>query len=87
MGVFEMVVALVFIATLGKTLGEYFRSSRRGLPPAEQSRIQALEAELRSTEERLALTEDRVCDLSEKLVFVEKLLATPDEKGRLRPPA
>jgi hypothetical protein len=86
MGVFEMVVALVFIGTVGKTVSEYFRSSRRGLPPGDETRIRALETELRSAEERLALTEDRVTDLSEKLIFMEKLLSTPEEKGRLRPP-
>jgi hypothetical protein len=87
MGVFEMVVALVFIGTTGKVLAEYFRSSRRALPPGEERRIQHLEAELRSTEERLALTEDRVNDLSDKLGFVENLLANPERKERLRPPS
>jgi hypothetical protein len=86
MGVFEMVVSLVFIGTLGKVAKEYFRSGRRGPAAAEEQRIQVLETELRSAEERLALTEDRVSDLTEKLVFLERLLAEPEGRGRIDPP-
>lgn len=81
-----MVVALVFIATTGKVLSERFRSERRALPPGEERRIQAMETELRAAEERLALTEERVNDLTEKLGFVENLLASPERQERLRPP-
>ncbi len=76
MGPFEMVVLLVLIGTIGKTIQSFAHRPRVG--PGEQNRMQALEAELRSTQERLLLTEDKVADLNEKLGFMEKLLANPE---------
>ena len=84
MGVFEMVVLIVFITTVGKIM----QSRRpRGVDASlVKERIQALEAELRASELRLAQTEERVADLDEKLDFMEKLLAKPaDHPGLARP--
>ena len=82
MGPFEMVVALVFIGTVGKVLQAALATrSPRGLGSAQE--VQALQAELQGQEARLAQTEQQVADLSEKLVFVEKLLAQPERVAEL----
>jgi|GEM_PF-4368540 len=85
MGLFEMIVLLVLIGTAGKVGTALVGRSSRALTTGADRRIQALEAELRAAEERLALTEDRIVDLSEKVSFVENLLDTPDRKVRLPP--
>lgn len=80
MGVFEMVVAIVFIGTAGKLL----RAHLGGKPAVEAGgRVEALEAALRANELRLSQTEDRVAELGEKLVFVENLLGPAAEHARL----
>jgi hypothetical protein len=86
MGVFEMVVLLVFIGTAGKVAVQTLARGSRSIPPGEEQRIRDLETELRAAEDRLALTEDRVTDLSEKLAFMEQLLARPEEAARLPGP-
>lgn len=80
MGVFEMVVAIVFIGTAGKLLRAYV-----GAKPAVEAsgRVEALESALRANELRLSQTEDRVAELGEKLVFVENLLGPAEEHARL----
>lgn len=84
MGVFEMVVLIVFITTAGKIVQS--RRPRGSDASFAKERIQSLEAELRASELRLAQTEDRVAGLDEKLDFMEKLLATPsDHPGLARP--
>lgn len=83
MGVFEMVVAIVFITTVGKAIAS--RGRRRPMVE-DPTRVAALEEALRANELRLAQTEDRVAELGEKLVFVENLLAAPGEASRLGPP-
>lgn len=85
MGVFEMVVLLVFITTAGKLGDQYLKRKGRPMRPEEEGRIRVLEEEVRAAEDRLSLTEDRVSDLSEKLAFVEKLLANPEERSRISP--
>jgi hypothetical protein len=85
MGVFEMVVILVFIGTVGKLGRAFITRSTHGISSGMESKIQALEAELRMNEERLAQTEDRVTDLTEKLSFVENLLARPTSSSSLPP--
>lgn len=85
MGVFEMVVILVFIGTAGKVAQSYFsRPSHRGSDAAE-SRLQALEAEVRTGELRLSQVEERAAELTEKLRFMEDLLAAPRPDARLAP--
>jgi hypothetical protein len=80
MGVFEMVVAIVFIGTAGKVL----RAWVGGKPAVEAgSRVEALEAALRANELRLSQTEDRVTELGEKLAFVENLLGPAEDHARL----
>ncbi len=82
MGVFEMVVAIVFIGTVGKLL----RAHLGGRPAVEAGdRIQALEAALHTNELRLSQAEDRLAELGEKVVFVENLL-TPGESRSPLPP-
>jgi uncharacterized coiled-coil protein SlyX len=85
MGVFEMIVVLVFIVTLGELGKAFISRSHRSITSGSESRINALEAELRVNEERLAQTEERVTDLTEKLRFVENLLAEPPSKSSLPP--
>jgi hypothetical protein len=82
MGVFEMVVAIVFIATAGKVAQAFARSRSAAGPDA---RVPALEEALRTTELRLAQTEERVGELSEKLTFVENLLSAPETPAQLPP--
>jgi hypothetical protein len=83
MGVFEMVVAIVFITTVGKVVAS---AARRRPAEIDTPRVAALEAQLRANELRLSQTEDRVAELGEKLVFVENLLDAPEQASRLAPP-
>lgn len=83
MGVFEMVVAIVFITTVGKVAAG---AVRRRPVEIDTPRVAALEAQLRANELRLSQTEDRVAELGEKLVFVENLLDAPEQASRLAPP-
>jgi hypothetical protein len=84
MGVFEMVVLIVLIGTVGKVA----RAHARGRVPAGTEReIQVLRDALRANELRLGQAEDRVAELGEKLVFVEALLAKPAERSGLPPGA
>ena len=82
MGVFEMVVLIVFISTVGKVVHSAVATRGAGLPGGED-RIRALEQELRANEARLSQAEERVAELSEKVVFVERLLEKPAPAGRL----
>jgi hypothetical protein len=87
MGVFEMVVAIVFIATVGEVAKAAFsRGPKRSAATAEK-RIGEVEAELRAAELRLSQAEERVADLTDKLDFVEKLLSDPGRPQRLPPGA
>lgn len=83
MGVFEMVVLIVFISTAGKVAHGW--AVRRTSAPIER-RVRELEAMVAAGEERLAHTEERVMELSEKLGFVENLLASPDRPTGLPRP-
>jgi hypothetical protein len=85
MGIFEMIVILVFIVTIGELGKAFISRSSRGITSGGESRMNALEAELRANEERLAHTEERVADLTEKLRFVENLLARPPSNSSLPP--
>jgi uncharacterized coiled-coil protein SlyX len=85
MGVFEMIVILVFIVTVGELGKAFISRSSRNITSGSENRINALEAELRANEERLTHTEERVTDLTEKLRFVENLLAEPPSNRPLPP--
>lgn len=86
-----MVVLIVALGTLGK-LGKPVASAlaeriSRGERPGDADRIQALQAEVQMNEQRVALTEERVNELTEKLSFMENLLAQPAQTAELpRPP-
>ena len=82
MGAFEMVVVIVFIGTVGKVAQEW--AGKRSSSAAE-GQIRALESALQASEARLTLKEEKVADLSEKLHFVEALLAKPEEHSQLPP--
>jgi hypothetical protein len=82
MGVFEMVVLIVFIATVGK-VADSLVSRGGGSDAAARARIAALEAQLLANEARVAQSEERVMELGEKLDFVESLLAQPGSPSRL----
>lgn len=84
MGVFEMVVLIVFITTVGKAVQARSRGRGHG---ASDDRVRALEASLRANEARLEQTESRLEELEEKVVFVEKLLSPPDRSTQLPPSA
>lgn len=79
-----MVVAVVLIGTFGKVAQAF--AGRRGSSDADQ-RVRALESSLQSNEMRLAQTEERVNELTEKLGFFEELLASPERRGELPRPA
>lgn len=85
-GVFMMIVLIVLITTAGKVVGTMVagRTPRDGIG---EGRIRALEEELRANEARLALAEEQVADLSEKLGFVEALLAKPAPPREIPAPA
>jgi hypothetical protein len=83
MGPFEMVVLIVFIATVGKVAETAVRGLGLRRSGHGQERIDALQAELRANEARLSAAEDRVGELSEKLQFVENLLAKPERSPQL----
>lgn len=84
MGVFEMVVALVFIGTVGKTIQSFVE--RAPASGADSTRVRQLEAALNATETRLEHTEHRLAELNEKFVFMERLLAPPAEDRAARAP-
>jgi hypothetical protein len=86
MGVFEMVVLITFIATVGKVVEAALTRPGRGDAAGAGDRVRALESELRANEARLAQTEERVTELDEKLRFVENLLAQPERRPVLPPP-
>lgn len=92
MGVAEVVVAIAFFATLaklGKPVSRAFAERMaRGSATGEDGRIRAVEAQLQACELRLAQTEERVEELTEKLSFVENLLGSPsDTHVPLLPPS
>ena len=82
MGVFGMVVVIVFIGTVGKVAQEWAGKRSSG---ASENQIRALESALQANEARLTQTEEKVADLSEKLHFLEALLDKPEEHSRLPP--
>jgi hypothetical protein len=87
MGVFEMVVAIVFIATAGKVMAARLRGrSGPAGAGAGGERIRALEAALYAQETRLSLAEAQVGELGEKLEFMENLLAKPRPAPELAAP-
>jgi len=86
MGVFEMVVIIVFIGTAGKVARSAFARRVDGQSESTKNALQALEDELRANELRLTNAEARVEDLGEKLRFVENLLAAPDRHATLPSP-
>jgi uncharacterized coiled-coil protein SlyX len=86
MGVLEMIVILVFIVTAGELGKSFISRSTRSITSGTENKIQTLEAELRANEERLGHTEERVAELTEKLSFVENLLAKPPSSSSLPPP-
>jgi hypothetical protein len=82
MGVFEFVLGIMFIGAIGKVAQAY--AGRRGSSGSEEQ-IRSLEAALQANEARLTQTEERVADLSEKLHFVEEVLSKPVEHSQLPP--
>jgi hypothetical protein len=90
MGLFEMVVLVTFIATVGKVAETMLSRSREANSGAGRERVDALEAELRASSNRLAQAEEKVAELSEKVEFMENLLAgprpAPGLPGPPRPP-
>jgi F0F1-type ATP synthase membrane subunit b/b' len=87
MGLFEMVVAIVFIATVGEVAKAAMSRGPKRSAAAAEKRIGEVETELRAAELRLAQAEERVADLTDKLDFVEQLLADPGRAQRLPPGA
>ena len=86
MGLFEMVVVVTFIATVGKVAEAVLSRSRDASSGAGRERVDALEAELRASSSRLAHAEEKVAELSEKVEFMENLLAGPRPASRLAEP-
>ena len=81
MGPFEMVVLIVFIATFGKVAETLVsRLAPRG---AGEERLKALEAEVKANEARVLQAEEQVAELTEKLGFMEALLANPARQPEL----
>jgi hypothetical protein len=87
MGLFEMVVLVTFIATVGKVAEAALSRTGRSAPGAAPDRVDALEGELRASNSRLALAEEKVAELTEKVEFMENLLAGPRPASRLAEPA
>lgn len=87
MGVFEMVVIVVFLGTVGKVAQAMLGRAPHGDAAGTADHLRRLEAELRSNELRLAQAEEKVAELGEKLHFVEDLLAKPRRAAELPPPA
>ncbi|CAN5294537.1 hypothetical protein BH24GEM2_BH24GEM2_17750 [soil metagenome] len=82
MGVFEFVIVIVLIGAAGRAAQAYAGRSASG---GSNEQIRALEAALQANEARWTQTEEKVADLSEKLHFVEDLLAKPEEHSQLPP--
>jgi hypothetical protein len=87
MGLFEMVVLVTFIATVGKVAEALLSRAGGSSSGAGRERVDALEAELRASNSRLAQAEEKVAELSEKVEFMENLLAGPRPAPRLTEPA
>lgn len=83
MGVFEMVVLLVLIATAGKVADSFVSRRHSGPDAVSKARLAELEAQLHANDARLAQAEEKVAELGEKLEFMENLLAQPQAPGRL----
>jgi cell division protein FtsL len=83
MGVFEMVVLLVFIATVGKVADSLISRPGATLDAESKVRLTNLEAQLQASDTRVAQAEEKVAELEEKLRFLENLLAKPERPGRL----
>lgn len=86
MGLFEMVVLVTFIATVGKVAEAMLSRTGASNSGAARERVDALEAELRASSARLAHAEETVAELSEKVEFMENLLAGPRPASRLGEP-
>lgn len=83
MGVFEMVVLLVFIATVGEVVKTVVAGRKESGQAVASGRVAELEAHLQANETRLLEAEERVNELGEKVEFLENLLARPDAPGQL----
>lgn len=83
MGVFEMIVLVVFIAAAGEVLKTAVAGRKNSAAEVESGRIAELEAHLQANETRLLDAEERVNELGEKVEFLENLLARPDAPGQL----
>lgn len=83
MGPFEMVVFLVFIATVGKVADSLISRRSTGLDAAGKARLEGLESQVQANDARVAQAEEKVAELEEKLVFMENLLAQPERPARL----
>ena len=83
MGLFEMVVVLVFIATAGKVADSFISRPRGTLDSDVKARLADLEAQLRANDGRVAQAEEKVAELEEKLTFMENLLGQPQDPARL----
>lgn len=83
MGVFELVVLLVFIATIGKVADSLISRSGTALDADTKARLADLEAQLQANDARVSQAEEKVAELEEKLVFMENLLAQPERPARL----
>lgn len=86
MGLFEMVVLVTFIATVGKVAESVLSRTAGSGSGAARERLAALEAELRASSARLAQAEEKVAELSEKVEFMENILAGPRPASRLPEP-
>ena len=81
LGVFEFVVALVLITTIGKVITE---RGPKVAPPSEGPRLNPAEAEnIRQTLDDL---NSRLGRLEEERDFYKELLESPEAKRRLRDP-
>ena len=84
MGVFEMIVLLVFIVTVGEVVKTAVAGRNEGA--GAKAVVGAVEAKLLEAETRLGAAEERVNQLEEKVDFLENLLARPEAPGRLPDP-
>ena len=84
MGVFEFVIMLVLISTVGKVLSE--RSSRRELRQGhEQRRLGSAEAE--ALREAIDELNGRLTRIEEERDFYKDLLDAPDVRRKISPPS
>jgi uncharacterized protein YlxW (UPF0749 family) len=83
MGLFELIIAIAVLSTVGSIAKAVLTRRARGLPPADREALRRIEEGMLEIREHVAAMRQDVDELQERVDFTERVL-TKNREGELR---